>query len=65
VEDAERWWQASQLAGDDQAGTLRQRAEAGDEHARRQLASWLADRAQTGEAILVIRRRQRELPRPA
>jgi hypothetical protein len=55
AEDAERWWQAYQLAEDDQAGKLRQRAAAGDEHARRQLASWLADRAQTEEAILVIR----------
>jgi len=54
-EDAERWWQAYQLAENDQAGELRDRAAAGDEHARRQLASWLADRARTGEAIEVIR----------
>ena len=54
-EDAKRWWRAYQLAEDDQAGELRERAEAGDEHARRQLASWLADRARTAEAIDVIR----------
>jgi hypothetical protein len=55
AEDAELWWQAYQLAGNDQAGELGERAEAGDEHARRQLASWLADRARTEEAIEVIR----------
>ena len=64
AEDAERWWQAYQLAENDQAGELRERANAGDEHARRQLASWLADRGYTGglpdrakldEAIEVIR----------
>jgi len=55
AEDAERWWQAYQLAEDDQAGELRERAEAGDEHARRQLASWLSDRAKTEEAAEVIR----------
>jgi hypothetical protein len=44
AEDAERWWQAYQLAENDQDGELRERAEGGDEHARRQLASWLADR---------------------
>jgi hypothetical protein len=47
AEDAERWWDAFQLAETDQAGELRERAEAGDEHARRQLASWLADRGYT------------------
>lgn len=55
AEDAERWWRAYQLAENDQAGELRERAEAGDEHARRQLASWLSDWARTGEAIEVIR----------
>ncbi len=55
AEDAQRWWESYQLAEDDQAGKLRQRAEAGDEHARRQLASWLADRTETEEAIQVIR----------
>lgn len=37
-EDAERWWQAYQLAENDQDGELRERAEGADEHARRQLA---------------------------
>jgi hypothetical protein len=55
AEDAERWWQAYQLAGNDQAGELGERAEAGDEHARRQLASWLSDRGRTEEAIEAIR----------
>ena len=55
AEDAERWWQAYRLAEGGQTGELRERAEAGDEHARRELASWLADRARTGEAIEVIR----------
>jgi hypothetical protein len=55
AEDAERWWRAYQLAENDRAGELRERADSGDEHARRQLASWLADRASTGEAIEVIR----------
>jgi hypothetical protein len=54
-EDTERWWQAYQLAESDQAAELRQRAEAGDAHARRQLASWLSDRAKTDEAIETIR----------
>jgi hypothetical protein len=54
-EDAERWWQAYQLAESDQADELGERAEAGDQHARRQLANWLADRARTEEAIEVIR----------
>ena len=55
AEDAERWWQAYLLAENDQAGELRERADAGDEHARRQLASWLAERARTEEAVGVIR----------
>ena len=55
AEDTERWWRAYQLAGNDQAGELAERAGVGDEHARRQLASWLADRARTGEAVEVIR----------
>jgi hypothetical protein len=54
-EDAERWWRAYRLAENDQAGELRDHAAAGDEHARRQLAGWLADRARTGEATEVIR----------
>ena len=55
TEDAARWWQAYLLAEHDQAGELRERADAGDEHARRQLASWLAERAGMEEAIEVIR----------
>jgi len=55
AEDAERWWRAYLLAENDQAGVLGQLAAAGDEHARRQLAGWLADRARTEEAIEVIR----------
>jgi hypothetical protein len=47
AQDAERWWDAFQLAETDRAGELRERAEAGDDHARRQLASWLADRGTT------------------
>jgi hypothetical protein len=61
TDDAARWWQAYQLADDDQADELRRLAAAGDDHARRQLASWLSDRAFPGglakleEAIEVIR----------
>jgi len=65
TEDAARWWWAYQLAQNDQVDELRQLAAAGDEHARRQLASWLSDRAWCGgpwsdqgkmaEAIEVIR----------
>jgi hypothetical protein len=49
--DAVRWWQAYQLAEHDEAAELRERAEAGDRHARLQLAGWLADRGRTEEAI--------------
>jgi hypothetical protein len=52
--DAEQWWQAYQVAEDDQADELRTRADHGDEHARPQLASWLADRVRTEEAIEII-----------
>ena len=55
AEDAERWWRAYQLAGSDQVGELRRLAAAGDEHAGRQLASWLSDRDSLDEAIEVIR----------
>jgi hypothetical protein len=55
TEDAVSWWQAYQLADSDQVDELRERAAAGDEHARQQLASWLADRGRTDEAISVIR----------
>jgi hypothetical protein len=54
-DDEARWWQAYQLARNDQVDELVARAEAGDEHARRELASWLSDRARTQEAIEVIR----------
>jgi hypothetical protein len=53
--DAARWWQAYELAGSDQVDELRERADAGDEHARQQLAGWLSDRGRTDEAISVIR----------
>jgi hypothetical protein len=55
MEDAERWWQAYLLAEHDQVEGLRERADAGGEHARRQLASWLSERARTEEAIEVVR----------
>lgn len=45
TKDQERWWRAWQLAESDQPDQLRQLAAAGDEHARRELARWLADRA--------------------
>ena len=62
--DAARWWRAYQLAEQDQGDELRKLAAAGDDHARRQLASWLSDRAfpydgpdraRLGEAIEAIR----------
>jgi hypothetical protein len=62
--DAVRWWRAYQLAENDQDDELRKLAAAGDDHARRQLASWLSDRAfpygepdraKLGEAIEAIR----------
>lgn len=52
LDDAARWWRAYQLAENDQAGELRQLAAAGDDHARRQLASWLSDRAFSGSGLL-------------
>src|SRR5215510_15021854 len=55
TEDEERCWPAYLLAENDQADELRERAAAEDEHARRQLASWLSDRLRTEEAIEVIR----------
>ena len=64
TDDAARWWRAYQLAENDQVDELRRLAAAGDDHARRQLASWLSDRAfaggpgdlaKLGEAIEVIR----------
>jgi hypothetical protein len=53
--DAVRWWEAYQLAASDQTGELRARVAAGDEHARSQLASWLADRGRWDEAADLIR----------
>jgi hypothetical protein len=64
VSDAARWWRAYSLAESDQVDELRELAVAGDDHARRQLASWLSerafpyagpDRAKLGEAIEAIR----------
>ncbi len=53
--DAARWWQAYQLAEHDEAAELRRRAEAGDQHARLQLAGWLDDRGRAEEAIGFVR----------
>jgi hypothetical protein len=55
TEDAAQWWRAYVLAENDQVEELRELAAAGDSHARRQLASWLSDRARSEEAIEVIR----------
>jgi hypothetical protein len=55
ADDAARWWQAYVLAENGQVDELRDRAAAGDDHARRQLAGWLSDRSRTEEAIEVIR----------
>jgi hypothetical protein len=53
--DAARWWRSYVLADNDQVDKLRSLAAAGDDHARRHLASWLSDRGRTGDAIDVIR----------
>jgi hypothetical protein len=53
--DAARWWRAYQLADAGRDDELRRHADEGDEHARRALASWLAERARYAEAIEVIR----------
>lgn len=55
ADDAARWWRAYILAQNDDVDQLRVLAVGGDDHARRDLASWLADRAKTEEAIEVIR----------
>jgi hypothetical protein len=55
TEDTPQWWQAYVLAENDEVDELRERAAAGDDHARRQLASWLSDRTKMEEAIEVIR----------
>jgi hypothetical protein len=54
-DDATRWWQAYCLAENDDVDELRHRADAGDDHARRQLASWLGDRGRAQEALTLIR----------
>jgi hypothetical protein len=54
-DDAVRWWQAYLLADRDGIDELHERAGAGDDHARRQLACWLGDRGRAEEAISVIR----------
>jgi hypothetical protein len=54
-EDQAQWWRAYVLAENDRIDELRQHAEAGDGHARHQLASWLSDRRRIDEAITVIR----------
>jgi hypothetical protein len=53
--DAVLWWQAYQLAEAGHADELTARTAAGDDHARRQLAAWLAERRRTAEAVAVIR----------
>jgi hypothetical protein len=53
--DAAQWWQAYCLAEDDDVDELRQRADSGDDHARRQLACWLGDRGQAQDALALIR----------
>lgn len=53
--DAVSWGEAYQLAAGDQVGELRARVVAGDEHARWQLAGWLADRGRCDEAADLIR----------
>jgi hypothetical protein len=51
TEDAARWWRAYVLAENDQVDELRALTAAGDVHARRQLASWLSDRAACGRTL--------------
>jgi hypothetical protein len=53
--DAARWWRAYSLAENGDVDELRQRADGGDDHARRQLAYWMAERARPREAIALIR----------
>src|SRR5262245_38944494 len=66
-----RRWRAYVLAENDRIDELRQHAETVDDHAQRQLASWLSDRRQIDEAITVIRPLaaprggSRRRPRPA
>jgi hypothetical protein len=49
--DAARWWQAYVMAENDEVDELGELAAAGDDHARRQLASWLSDRAFSGQGV--------------
>jgi hypothetical protein len=42
VDDAARWWRAYLLAEEDRADELRQRADAGDDHAWPERFDWLA-----------------------
>ena len=51
TEDAAQWWRAYLLAENDQVDELRALTAAGDDHARRQLASWLSDRAACGRTV--------------
>ena len=53
--DAAQWWEAYGLAENDEVDELRRRADRGDNHARRQLACWLAERSRAQEAAAVIR----------
>jgi hypothetical protein len=53
--DAVQWWEAYCLAENDETDELRRRAGRGDDHARRQLACWLAERGGAEEAAVVIR----------
>lgn len=50
LDDQAQWWHAYQLAENNQADELRRLAATGDDHARRQLASWLSDRAWSDRA---------------
>ena len=53
--DALLWWQAYCRAENDEVDELHSRADGGDDHARRQLASWLGDRGRAQEALALIR----------
>jgi hypothetical protein len=53
--DAARWWRAYRLAENDEVDWLRQRADSGDDHARRQLACWMGEHGRPQEAIALIR----------
>jgi hypothetical protein len=53
--DAAQWWEAYCLAQNDEVDELRRRADNGDNHARWQLAQWLAERGRAHEAVVVIR----------